>query len=148
MLKQGSLLDIKPRIIGILSINLMLTSCFDGVCLYSAHWKPRHTKVEKIYFPKYCDSGGGKDGSGGGSAQYGRIHHQKLKCFPKKIILGPPPTPKGGPVLGVPELLLEDSKKSVFFARIYLFLMGNIFGKINFLESSNSSSGTPSTGPP
>ena len=59
----------------------------------SAHWKPRQRKVEKNYFPKYCDSDVGNDGSGVDSAQYGRIHHQKLKCFPKKIILGPPPHP-------------------------------------------------------
>ena len=48
--------------------------------------------------------------------------------FPKKNYFGTP-TPKGGPVLGVPELLLEDSKKSVFFAKIYLFFMGKFLGK-------------------
>ena len=49
--------------------------------------------------------------------------------FPKKKYFGTPPTPKGGPVLGVPELLLEDFKKSVFFANIYLFLWGNFWAK-------------------
>ena len=49
--------------------------------------------------------------------------------FPKKNDFGTPPPLRGGPVLGVPELLLEDSKKSGFFAKIYLFSMGKFLGK-------------------